>query len=213
MNVTFDQWQHPDQGVLVVGTGASGSGKTTLVNSAFEVVPGLEFSVSATTRSPREGEQDGVEYHFLTPDEFKDARDKGELLEWAEVYGNCYGTPRAPVEEALSGGRSILLDIDLQGARQICDAYSKAVTIFVLPPDLKALETRLRARSTDAEEIIQRRMDEAMLQIAHCGEFQYLVVNDDLPLAQRVFQSVLLAELVRTERRATLVNRITSQGR
>jgi guanylate kinase len=169
--------------------------------------------VSATTRPSREGETDGVDYHFVSPEAFSEARDNGQLLEWAQVYGNSYGTPRGPVEESLAAGRSILLDIDLQGARQVREAYPDVVTIFVLPPDLDTLESRLRSRSTDSDDAIARRMDEAMLQIDHCGEFRYLVVNDDLPLAQRVFESVLLAELVRTERRPGLVGRMTSTGR
>ena len=213
MAPSFDRWEYPDQGVLFVVTGASGSGKTTLVQAAFERVPGLEFSVSATTRPPRDGETDGKDYHFVSPEAFCDARDNGQFLEWAQVYGNSYGTPRGPVEESLLAGRSILLDIDLQGARQVREAHPDVVTIFVLPPDLDTLETRLRSRSTDSDEVIARRMDEAMLQIGHCGEFRYLVVNDDLPLAQRVFESVLLAELVRTERRPGLVGRMTSIGR
>jgi guanylate kinase len=213
MPVNFERWEHPDQGVLFVVTGASGSGKTTLVQAAFEGVPGLEFSVSATTRLPRDEETDGEDYHFVSSQAFSEARDNGRLLEWAQVYGNHYGTPRGPVEAALSAGRSIILDIDLQGARQVREAYPDVVTIFVLPPDLATLETRLRARSTDSNAVIVRRMDEAMLQIGHCGEFKYLVVNDDLPLAQRVFEGVLLAEMVRTERRPRLVERMTSYER
>ncbi len=210
---SFEKWEHPDKGVLFVVTGASGSGKTTLVQAAFETVPGLEFSVSATTRPPREGETDGKDYHFVSPETFLEARESGRLLEWAQVYGNSYGTPRGPVEETLAAGRSILLDIDLQGARQVRKAYPDVVTLFVLPPDLDTLEARLRSRCTDSDAVIARRMDEAMLQIDHCGEFRYLVVNDDLPLAQRVFESVLLAELVRTDRRPGLVERMTSGKR
>jgi guanylate kinase len=199
-------FQRPDSGVLFVITGSSGTGKTTLLKAAFKVLPDVAFSVSATTREARSGERDGVDYHFLSQAEFDTKRDQGTLLEWAEVYGNCYGTPRVPVETALSAGQSILLEIDVQGARQIREQLPEAVLIFVLPPSLEAIEARLRARSTDSEEIIARRVSEAMVQISACGEFDYLVVNDDLEEAHKVFQSVLISELCRTERRASLVS-------
>ena len=206
MSLDFSRWKRPDVGVLFVVTGASGSGKTTLVKAAFERVPGLEFSVSATTRPPRPGEVDGVDYHFLSGDRFTELQEQGALLEWAEVYGNRYGTPREPVVSALAEGRSILLDIDVQGARQVREAYAEAVTVFILPPDIGVLEKRLRARSTDEEEVILRRIGEARLQIQHCDEFNYLVVNDDLDLANRLFQSVLFAELSRVSRRQSEVD-------
>ena len=213
MSLDFKDWDGPDTGVLFVVTGASGSGKTTLVKAAVDVVPGLDFSVSATTRQPREGEAEGVDYLFCQRAQFEGMRDKGELLEWAEVYGNLYGTLRGPVVDALSGGRSILLDIDVLGARQVCKAYPDAVTVFILPPDIDILESRLRERCTDGEEVIQRRVAEARLQIHHCDEFRYMVVNDDLALAHRVFQSVLFAELSRVERRLEQVDRVIHAGR
>jgi guanylate kinase len=195
----------PDKGVLFVITGSSGTGKTTLLKQAFKVLPRVQFSVSATTRSIRKGEKNGVDYHFVNPTEFERLLEDNALLEWAEVYGNCYGTLREPVETALRGGQSILLEIDVQGARQIREKLPEAVLVFVLPPSLEAIEKRLRGRSTDSEEIISRRVAEAMVQISACGEFDYLVVNDDLEEAHKVFQSVLISELCRTERRASLV--------
>jgi guanylate kinase len=203
----------PDDGVLFVITGSSGTGKTTLLKEAFRVLPDVAFSVSATTRSPRHGEQDGVDYHFYSMQEFEALRAKGEFLEWAEVYGNYYGTPKAPVRKALQGGCSILLEIDVQGARQVRKQFAGAVLVFVLPPSLDAIEERLRARSTDSEEIISRRVEDAMVQIAACGEFDFVVVNDVLQEAHKVFQSVLISELSRTERRATLVSSMTKPGR
>ncbi|MEE2749787.1 MAG: guanylate kinase [Myxococcota bacterium] len=208
MSLDFSRWKAPDTGVLFVVTGASGSGKTTLVKAAFDQVPGLEFSVSATTRAARDGESDGVDYHFHSAEHFEELRQQGALLEWAEVYGNCYGTPREPVVAALSEGRSILLDIDVQGARQVRESYPDAVTVFILPPDISVLEARLRARSTDDDEVIRRRIGEARLQIQHCDEFDFLVVNDDLDVANRVFQSVLLAELSRVSRRQVEVGQV-----
>ncbi len=193
-------------------SGASGSGKTTLLQRAFSRLPELEFSVSATTRSAREGETDGVDYHFLDSVAFERLKDEEALLEWAEVYGRCYGTPRSPVEMALSEGRSILLDIDVQGARQVREHLPEAVTISVLPPDLATLAHRLRQRSSDSEEVINRRISEAMVQIETCGEFDYLVVNDDQGTAHTLFEAILFAELSRTSRRPGLVEKMTRLG-
>ncbi len=191
-------------------TGASGTGKTTLVKEALGTFDGLEWSVSATTRAPRKGELDGRDYHFVGHGGFDELLGKDAFLETAEVYGNRYGTLRAPVEQALGRGQSILLEIDLQGARQIRTTFPEAVFLFVLPPDLETLETRLRGRSTDSEAIIQRRIADAMLQISGCGEFDYLVVNDDLATAHDCFQSVIAAELSRTSRRPSLVRHMTA---
>ena len=206
MDGRLKNFSKPDDGVLFVITGSSGTGKTTLLKEAFQVIPDVGFSVSATTRKPRAGEQNGVDYHFLSVDEFESLRDKNEFLEWAEVYGNYYGTPKAPVKKALQEGLSILLEIDVQGARQVREQMEDAVLVFVLPPSLDAIEKRLRSRSTDSEEIISRRVDEAMVQISACGEFDFVVVNDVLEEAHKVFQSVLISELCRTERRSTLVS-------
>jgi len=202
---TLRELGRPDVGVLFVITGSSGTGKTTLLKKAFEVLPDVEFSVSATTRAPRRGEVDNVDYRFLDVDSFVALRDAGDLLEWAEVYGNYYGTPREPVENTLRQGRSILLEIDVQGARQIKKSHPDAVLVFVLPPSLDVIEQRLRGRSTDDEAVIARRVSEAMVQISACGEFDYLVVNGDLDEAHKVFQSVLISELCRTSRRESLV--------
>jgi len=202
---TLRELGRPDVGVLFVITGSSGTGKTTLLKKAFEVLPDVEFSVSATTRAPRRGEVDNVDYRFLDVGSFVALRDAGDLLEWAEVYGNYYGTPREPVENTLRQGRSILLEIDVQGARQIKKSHPDAVLVFVLPPSIEVIEQRLRGRSTDDEAVIARRVSEAMLQISACGEFDYLVVNGDLDEAHKVFQSVLISELCRTSRRESLV--------
>ena len=191
-------------------TGSSGTGKTTLIKRLLRSCRILAFSVSATTREKRAGETDGVDYVLVSKERFKNAEGV-ELLEWAEVYGNFYGTPRQPVEKALQEGKSILLEIDVQGARQVKKLLPQAVLVFVLP----VLE-----RDRDAswaldglEAIIARRVDEAMVQIAACGEFDYLVVNDDLEEAHKIFQSVLISELCRTHRRESLVHEMTqSEG-
>lgn len=195
------RWTAPDVGALFVVSGPSGSGKTTLLHAALKTVPGLEFSVSATTRAPRAGERDGVDYHFVGRAAFEELLRQGALLEHAEVYGNFYGTPRAPVDAALAEGRSIVLDIDVQGAAQVRAAHPEAVSVFVLPPNLAAIEARLRARGLDDDAIVARRVREADEQLAEAGEYDYLVMNDDLSSAHAQFQAVLVAELLRRSRR------------
>lgn len=205
MSLDLSDWQSPDRGALFVVTGASGTGKTTLVREALRVIPGLGWSVSKTTRPPRAGEVDGSDYHFVSRADFEASLARGELLEWAEVYGNGYGTPRAPVEQALARGHSILLEIDAQGARQVRAALPEAVLVFILPPSLAELEARLRARSTDSEAVIQRRLAEASLQLRACGDFDYLLVNRSLKSAHDQFQAILVAELRRRSRLSSLV--------
>lgn len=205
MSLDLSDWARPDRGALFVVTGASGTGKTTLVREALGRVPELGWSVSMTTRAPRAGEQHGRDYYFVGRDDFDEAIDQGRLLEWAEVYGNRYGTPRAPVEQALSRGQSILLEIDAQGAATVRAALPEAVLIFVLPPSIEALEARLRARSTDSEEVIARRVADANEQLAAAGAFDYLVVNRTLASAHDQFQAILVAELRRRSRNSTLV--------
>lgn len=195
------RWTAPDIGALFVVSGPSGSGKTTLLHAALTAVPGLEFSVSATTRAPRAGERDGVDYHFVTREAFAELLRTGALLEHAEVYGNYYGTPRAPVDAALAEGRSIVLDIDVQGAAQVRRAHPEAVSVFVLPPNLAAIEARLRARGLDDAAIVARRVREADEQLAEADTYDYLVMNDDLASAHAQFQAVLVAELLRRNRR------------
>ncbi|HNH48530.1 MAG TPA: guanylate kinase [Myxococcota bacterium] len=199
------QWTVPDRGALFVVSGASGTGKSTLLKSVFEKLPGLEFSVSATTRSPRPGEKDGREYHFVNREAFLKLRSEGALLENAEVYGNFYGTPRAPVIEALEAGRSIVLDIDTQGAAQVRVSMPEAVSIFILPPSIEVIRERLVARAADAPEVIARRVADARMQLAACGCYDYLVVNDDLPTSILALQSIFMAELLRRERRQSWV--------
>ena len=205
----MNAWTAPDFGALFVVTGPSGSGKTTLLHEAFARVPGLAFSVSATTRAARTGERNGVDYNFVSDERFDALVERRQLLEWAPVYDRRYGTPRAPVEQALADGKSIVLDIDVQGARQVRAAFPECVSIFILPRSIEVLRERLEARGTDSDDIIASRMTQVMGQLSGCGEFDYLVVNDDLHTAHLCFQGVLLAELQRAERHGSLVQRFT----
>jgi guanylate kinase len=200
----------PDEGVLFVVTGPSGVGKTTLVRYVMARVPAIEFSVSATTRAPRPGELDGREYHFVTPARFAEMVGAGDLLEHATVYDRSYGTPREPVLCALQCGRSVLLDIDVQGARQVKSAFAECVRVFVLPPSLAALEQRLRARG-DAEDALRRRMDQCDEQLRGAPEFDYVVVNDRLDVAQELLTGIFLAEVSRTTRRQVAIRRVLEQ--
>jgi len=203
------RWSPPDMGALFVVTGPSGTGKTTLVKAALENIPSLSFSVSATTRRIREGENDGVDYHFLSGEKFSEAIEQREFLEWAEVYGNRYGTLRRPVESAINAGQSIILDIDPQGAEQIRKEMPTAISVFILPPSRKALENRLVRRQTDSVEIIRNRMEEASKQLSQCRHFDYLLINDDLESAIQQFQGIIISELAKRIRRKSLVRQFT----
>lgn len=205
MSLDLSAWTAPQRGALFVVTGASGTGKTTLVREALANVPGIGWSVSATTRAPRTGEVDGHDYHFVSKESFERKLERGELLEWAEVYGNYYGTLRAPVDQALARGESILLEIDVQGARQVRKAAPESILIFVLPPSIDALEKRLIGRATDDQATIARRVAEARQQLQGVGEFDYVVINDVLASAHHRFQAVLVAELQRRHRHPKLV--------
>ena len=207
MSLSTTSWTPPEQGALFVVTGASGTGKTTLVKQALLDVPGLKFSVSATTRPMREGETDGVDYHFLDRTEFMKRVEYGDFLEWAEVYGNCYGTLREPVQSVLKTGDSILLDIDTQGADQVRASGAVHTSIFILPPDIDTLARRLSGRGTDDKSVIERRLREANEQLREAGTFDCIVVNDDLLSAHDQFQAIIVAELLRTNRHCQLVDR------
>jgi guanylate kinase len=211
MSLNVDAWKKPDCGALFIVTGASGTGKTTLVKRALSAISNIQFSVSATTRTMRTGEQNGVDYHFLDRSEFERLKADDDLLEWAPVYKNFYGTLREPVLTALHSGESILLEIDQQGAAQVKAQMPEAISIFILPPTMDSLERRLRNRNTDSDEIISRRLREAQDQIDHCGSFDYLVINDDLDSASDQFMSILVAELLKCNRRESWVQRFVTR--
>lgn len=173
----------PLRGRLFVIAAPSGAGKTSLVRALMQREPSLRFSVSYTTRSQRPNEVDGRDYYFVTRDEFEAMVARGEFLEHARVFDNCYGTARGQVEAALAAGQDLILEIDWQGAQQIRRALPESVTVFILPPSREELERRLRGRGTDAEEVIQRRLRDAAADMTHWQEFDFVVVNDDFDAA------------------------------
>lgn len=193
------------RGVLLILSSPSGAGKSTLTRALLERVGGLSLSVSVTTRPRRGSEIDGVHYHFITQRQFDAMRTTGDLLEWAEVHGNSYGTPREPVEQALARGEDVLFDIDWQGAAQVRETMgADLVTVFVLPPSAGELRSRLERRAEDAPEVIARRLRNAAVEIAHWGEYDYVVVNDDLDRCFNEIRAILEAERLRRVRRPAI---------
>lgn len=186
------------RGILLVVSAPSGGGKTTLVKSAMAVEPSLQLSVSCTTRQPREGEVDGVDYRFVSQQSFRDFLEEGEFVESAEVFDHAYATPRTPLDAAIAEGRDMLLDVDIQGARSLKRAYPKdAVGIFVMPPSAAALESRLRARGTDDDTQIARRLARVREEITaarEVGVYDYLIVNEDRDRAAADLLSIIRAE-------------------
>jgi guanylate kinase len=171
------------KGTLFIVSAPSGAGKTTLVRMLTEHDAAIQLSVSHTTRSPRPGEQDGREYHFVGISAFAAMRERGDFLEWAEVHGNFYGTSRLWLEERLQAGQDVLLEIDWQGAAQVRRAFPGAVGIFIMPPSAEVLASRLRGRGTDSDDVIARRLAAAVAEMRHVGEFDFAIINNDLQVA------------------------------
>jgi guanylate kinase len=178
----------------------SGSGKSTLVGRLFSDVKGLRFSVSYTTRKPRWAEKDGQSYYFISREEFEDRIEKGEFLEYANVFGNYYGTHVSELKKAESAGEDLVLDIDVQGAAQLKDQLPEAVTIFVLAPSRQELEKRLRSRSEDPDPVIVRRLNDAAREIRNYDRYDYVVINDDLERSAKTLAAIVTAERVRRTR-------------
>ena len=180
-------------GRLFLVTAPSGAGKSSLVNALLKMEPDIKLSISHTTRAPRPGEENGREYHFVTVEEFEAMKDRGEFLESALVHGNYYGTSRVWIEEQMSIGNDVLLEIDWQGARQVRERFAGTVGIFILPPSIEALEWRLHHRGTDSEQTITRRLLGAGAEMAHAPEFEYVIINEDFDVALSQMRAVVIA--------------------
>lgn len=181
-------------GNLFIVSAPSGAGKSSLIQALLKRHSDMQVSVSHTTRAPRPGEQDGVHYHFISVDEFKALIAKDEFFEWAEVFGNYYGTSKSTIRDSLSRGIDVFLDIDWQGARQIKAQESSAKGIFILPPSLAELEQRLNKRGQDSSEVIAKRMAQAHSEMSHANEYEYLIINDNFDSALTEFERIVLAQ-------------------
>ena len=199
-------------GILIVISGPSATGKGTVCKSLMEVNPNLEYSTSVTTREPRKGEKEGINYFFRTPEEFQQMIRQDELLEWAEVYGNFYGTPRSHVQAYLESGKDIVLEIDTQGALQVKSRFPQGVVIFLMPPSLEELACRIQKRGSETPEAMERRLKSARLEIGSAFQYNYLVVNDDVDQAVFQIQQILAAEKCRMDRNLYAVNQMQQYG-
>lgn len=198
------------RGLMLVLSSPSGAGKSTIARNLLESDPALTLSVSATTRTRRGSEIDGVHYHFVSKREFDRLKDDDELLEWAEVHGNFYATPRAPAEAAMAEGRDMLFDIDWQGAVQLREKMpADIVSIFILPPSMAELKVRLLRRAEDQEKVIEQRLKNAREELEHWREYDYVVVNQDLDKAFHEVQAIVAAERLRRDRRPGLFDFVT----
>ena len=199
-------------GILIVISGPSATGTGTVCKSLMEVNPNLEYSTSVTTREPRKGEKEGINYFFRTPEEFQQMIRQDELLEWAEVYGNFYGTPRSHVQAYLESGKDIVLEIDTQGALQVKSRFPQGVFIFLMPPSLEELACRIQKRGSETPEAMERRLKSARLEIGSAFQYNYLVVNDDVDQAVFQIQQILAAEKCRMDRNLYAVNQMQQYG-
>ncbi len=198
------------RGLLIILSSPSGAGKSTIASRLRQWDPKIRFSVSATTRAPRAGEEEGREYYFRTREAFQGMVERGEMLEHAEVFGNLYGSPLAPVEAAIASGTDILFDIDWQGGQQIrnSDLSEDVVSIFLLPPSIAELERRLNARGQDSPEIVRARMEKSRSEISHWAEYDYVLVNEDLDATEDAVRTIVQAARLRRRQQPGLTEKI-----
>lgn len=196
------------EGILVVLSGPSGTGKGTVCKELLRHCPSLHYSISATTRQPRLGEVNGVNYYFTEQEQFLEMAGQNQLLEWAEVYGNYYGTPRKYVEEQLISGNDVVLEIDTQGALQVKERFSKGVLVFLLPPSLQELSDRIWKRGTETPDTITRRLNAATAEFEQICNYEYVVVNDDVNVAVEKIKAIILAEKCRISRSKNQIDTI-----
>lgn len=199
------------EGILVVLSGPSGTGKGTVCKELLRYCPQLYYSISATTRQPRLGEVDGVNYYFVAHEQFRKMAEQDQLLEWAEVYGNCYGTPRKYVEEQLRQGKDVVLEIDIQGALQVKEKFSRGVFVFLLPPSVDELASRIWKRGTDAPDVIKRRLSAVSEEFQQISNYEYVVVNDSVEQAVEKIKAIIAAEKCRVIRSQQLIDSICSK--
>lgn len=212
----LDHHKKNRRGLMIVLSSPSGAGKTTLTRRLLSENTGMKMSVSGTTRPPRPGEKEGVDYYFITKNQFSDMVNDQEFLEHAKVFDNFYGTPRGPVEEALSKGQDVVFDIDWQGAQQLAEAAADdLVKIFILPPNMRELESRLKSRAQDTDAVIAKRMSKSENEISHWAEYDYVIVNEDIDTALDELLTIVSAERMRRKRQLWLsgfVKTLVSSG-
>ena len=196
------------KGILTVVSGFAGAGKGTIMNKLLESYPGYALSVSATSRNPREGEKEGVNYFFKTREEFEEMIRKGELLEHAEYVGNYYGTPKAFVEQKLNEGKNVLLEIEIQGAMQIKKAFPDALLVFIMPPSAEILKERLTNRGTETEEIIKKRMQRAVQESEGIESYDFIVINDEVDKCTALLHNIILSASYQPSRQKEFIEKV-----
>ena len=200
------------QGILIILSSPSGAGKTSLAQALVNDNKNLSFSVSATTRKPRPGEKNGREYHFVTSETFEMKKKHNEFLEWAEVFGNLYGTPIAPINDLLAEGKDLIFDVDWQGGKQIRESVLKksAISIFILPPSIKELRRRLLERDQDSRDTVKSRMEKSMSEIMHWNEYNYVLINRSFEETLKAIKSIISVEKTRLSRNIGMKDFVTS---